>query len=98
MDEYGYVFDTEPLVAYLYGESGSCDVRELLEEVDSDTMTAAISHATAVEVVYKVARLETGNPNEATPSEEEIATGEQNLRVLRGFGLAVETPSWISLD
>jgi len=94
MSEYGYVFDTEPLVAYLYGESGSGEIRELLKEVDSDTKTAAISHATATEVVYKVARLETGNPNKATPSEEEIGTGEQNLRVLRGFGLTVETPSW----
>jgi len=94
MADYGYVFDTEPLVAYLYGESGSADVRELLEEVESEITTAAISHATATETVYKVARLETGNPNESTPTDDDIETGEQNLRVLRGFGLSVETPSW----
>lgn len=93
MAEYGYVFDTEPLIAYLYGEPGSGEVRELLEKVEDSTTTAAVSHATAVEVVYKVARLETGNPNTATPIDDEVETGKKSLRVLRGFGLSVETPS-----
>lgn len=89
-----YVFDTEPLVAYLYDESGADNVRELLETVDTGEATGALSHATASELVYKVARLETGAPNQLTPGEQELQTAERDLRILRGFGLTVETPSW----
>jgi predicted nucleic acid-binding protein len=89
-----YVFDTEPLIAYFYDEPGASDVTEHLQAIDSDEATGAISHATATEIVYKIARLETGDPNQVPPGEDEFTVAEQDLRVLRGYGVAVETPSW----
>ncbi len=88
-----YVFDTEPLVAYLYDEPGAATVGERLRAVEAEEASGVIAHATAVEVVYKIARLETGEPNRRVPSEAELDVGERDLRMLRGFGLRVETPS-----
>jgi len=92
-----YVFDTEPLIAYFYDEPGAQDVTERLQAIESDEATGAISHATATEVIYKIARLETGDPNQIPPSDDEFEIGEQDLRVLRGYGVTVETPSWSSV-
>jgi len=89
-----YVFDTEPLIAYFYGEPGASNVTERLQAIESEAVSGAISHATATEVVYKVARLETGDPNQTPPSEDEFDVGEQDLRILRGFGVTIENPSW----
>jgi len=89
-----YVFDTEPLVAYFYGEPGAPDVTERLQAIDGDEASGAISHATATEVVYKIARLETGDPNHIPPGDDEFEVGEEDLGVLRGFGVTIETPSW----
>ncbi|WP_231189460.1 PIN domain-containing protein [Haladaptatus sp. DYF46] len=89
-----YVFDTEPLIAYFYDEPGASTVTEQLQAIDSDQASGAISHATATEIVYKVARLETGDPNHISPGEDEFDIGEQDLRVLQGFGLTIETPPW----
>lgn len=92
-----YVFDTEPLIAYFYDEPGAQDVTERLQAIESDEATGAISHATATEVIYKIARLETGDPNQIAPSDDEFETGEHDLRVLRGYGVTVETPPWSSV-
>lgn len=89
-----YVFDTEPLIAYFYDEPGASTVTERLRAIESEESTGAISHATATEVVYKIARLETGDPNQTPPGADELDTGEHDLRVLRGYGVTVETPSW----
>lgn len=89
-----YVFDTEPLLAYLYDEPGAPAVTERLQGVQNEAATGALAHATAAEVVYKVARLETGAPNRIAPGDEELTVGERDLRALRGFGLTIETPSW----
>lgn len=89
-----YVFDTEPLIAYFYDEPGAAVVTEVLQEVQNGNATGAIAHATATELVYKVARLETGEPNRVAPGQEELEIGERDLRILRGFGLTVDLPSW----
>ena len=89
-----YVFDTEPLIAYFYDEPGASDVTERLQAIESEEATGAISHATATEVVYKIARLETGDPNQTPPGDDEFDVGKQDLRVLRGYGVTIETPSW----
>lgn len=89
-----YVFDTEPLIAYLYDEPGADDVSERLAAVEHEKATGAIAHVTAAEVMYKIARLETGNPNEVAPTEDELEIGEQDVRVLQGFGVTIETPPW----
>lgn len=92
-----YVFDTEPLIAYFYDEPGASDVAELIQAIESTESSGAISHATAVEVVYKIARLETGEPNQVAPGDAEFEVGEQDLRILRGYGVTIETPSWSSI-
>lgn len=89
-----YVFDTEPLIAYFYDEPGAPAVTERLQAIDSDHASGAISHATATEVVYKIARLETGDPNHIPPGDDEFDVGKQDLRILRGFGVTIETPPW----
>lgn len=89
-----YVFDTEPLLAYFYDEPGAAEVTTRLQQIDDDEVSGAIAHATATEVVYKIARLETGDPNRAVPGDDEYDVGERDLRVLRGYGVTVETPSW----
>jgi predicted nucleic acid-binding protein len=89
-----YVFDTEPLIAYFYDDPGAPDVTERLQAIESEEASGAISHATATEVVYKIARLETGDPNQIPPGDDEFEGGEQDLRILRGYGVTVETPSW----
>jgi predicted nucleic acid-binding protein len=89
-----YVFDTEPLIAYFYGEPGAPAVTERLQAIESEEASGAISHATATEVVYKVARLETGDPNQTPPGNDEFEVGKQDLRILRGFGVTIENPPW----
>ena len=88
-----YIFDAEPLLGYLYDEPGADAVADRLRAVQDDVATGLLSHATAVEVIYKVARLETGRPNVAEPGEAELDVGKHDLRVFRGFGLTIETPS-----
>ena len=89
-----YVFDTEPLIAYFYDEPGASDVTERLQGIETEEASGAVSHATATEVVYKVARLETGDPNQILPGDEELDVSKQDLRVLQCFGVTVEIPSW----
>lgn len=89
-----YIFDTEPLLAYLYDEPGADTVADRLRAVHADNATGLLSHATAVEVVYKIARLETGRPGQIEPGEDELDVGKGDLTVFQGFGLGIETPSW----
>jgi len=89
-----YVFDTEPLIAYFYDEPGAADVAARINAIDSDEASGAISHATATELVYKIARLQTGDPNHTQPGDDEYEASQRDLRILRGFGVAIETPSW----
>jgi predicted nucleic acid-binding protein len=89
-----YVFDTEPLIAYFYDEPGAADVTERLQAIESEEASGTIAHATATEVVYKIARLETGEPNQTLPGDDEFDVGKKDLRILRGYGVTIETPSW----
>lgn len=89
-----YIFDTEPLLAYLYDEPGADTVADRLRAVHADDATGLLSHATAIEVVYKVARLETGHPDQVSPGEDELDIGKRDLNVFQGFGLSIDTPAW----
>lgn len=89
-----YIFDTEPLLGYLYDEPGADAVADRLRTIQADDATGLLSHATAVEIIYKVARLETGQPDQMGPDETELDVGKRDLRVFQGFGLGIETPSW----
>ena len=59
---YRYVLDTEPLLAYYYGEPGGETVRDLLMDVYMGEESVAVSEITATELMYKIARFETGSP------------------------------------
>ena len=89
-----YVFDTEPLLAYLYDEPGATVVADWLRPIETGTARGIISHATAVEIVHKIARLETGSPNTIQPGEDELDVGQRDLRAFQGFGLRIMTPAW----
>lgn len=89
-----YVFDTEPLIAFFYDEPGAAAVSEQLQAIDTGEASGAISHATAAEIVYKIARLETGSPERDRPTDQEYAVGRRDIRILRGHGVTVETPAW----
>lgn len=83
-----YVFDTEPLLAYLYGEPGGSAVAELLRPIERGEMGGSITHATAVELAYKTMRLE------GTTSNLEIKVGREVVRSFLGIGLSIQVPSW----
>jgi predicted nucleic acid-binding protein len=87
-----YVFDTEPLIAYVYDEPGADHVQSLLEHVDAGGTTAAISEVTATEIVYKIARLRA----DGRPDQDDLAVGQQQVRsfVAGGIDLASPTASW----
>ena len=76
-----YIFDTEPLLASLYGEPGADTVADRLRAVEIGDATGLLSHATAVEVIYKIARLETGRPDQVNPGDAELEVGKRDLRV-----------------
>lgn len=86
----GYVFDAEPVVAYLYDEPGSDDVEELLAAVDRGDRTGLLCDVTACEIAYKVARVEA----DGVPGEAELAVGERDVRLLERAGLALQAAPW----
>jgi len=86
------VFDTEPLIAYVYDEPGADRVQDLLTRVDEGDTTAAISEVTATELVYKIARLQA----EGRPDTEALAIGRGQVDslVAGGIDLVPPTESW----
>ncbi|WP_458191122.1 type II toxin-antitoxin system VapC family toxin [Haladaptatus sp. NG-WS-4] len=89
---YRYILDTEPLLAYYYGEPGGETVRDLLMDVYVGEEAVAVSEITATELMYKIARFETGSPS-GTPTEETLATGRQAVRDLVDGGVTLCAPS-----
>jgi predicted nucleic acid-binding protein len=85
-----YVFDTEPLIAYLYDEPGVEMVADLLGAIKSDEATAAISETTATEITYLVARFE----GDGQPTSETLATGRRDVLALQRHGVTLVQPSW----
>lgn len=67
-----------------YGEPGASAVTERLRTFEHEGATGVLSHATATEVVNKIARLETGDPSRTPPGDDEFDVGEQDLRILGG--------------
>ena len=67
MPDVDYVFDTEPLLAYLYEEAGHDKVTELIDGVYAGDATAVIADSIAAEVLYKIARFE-GAEDAPTPA------------------------------
>ena len=87
-----YVFDAEPLIAYLFDEPGASSVEQMLTAVYDDTATAAISEVTATEVSYKTAWLLADD----RPKDDDLFVGRKQVRNFldQGLELLPSTDSW----
>ena len=91
MADRAFVFDTEPLVAFLYEEPGHADVAERLDEVEVGRSEGSIAEVTASEVFYLIARVE-GDDGAPTPDSLRIA--DRDVRALLRRGLVLRRASW----
>ena len=69
-------FDSEPIVAFFFGEIGAKPVIGLLEKVQNNQVQGYINIVNLTEVYYAIARQDT-------------KTADAKLNVLRGYGLKV---------
>lgn len=87
-----YVFDTEAIIAFLYDEPGHERVRELLAEVESDTVDGLIAEPNASEVYYLVARYE--GTDDENPTTQSLRVADRDLRALERRGIEIEQSDW----
>ena len=87
-----YVFDAEPLIAFLNDEPGSDRVERILGDVYDDEEDAAMSEVTATEVAYKIARIQC----DGRPTDDDLTLGRRQVRnfVDGGIELVLPTESW----
>lgn len=87
-----FIFDAEPLIAYLYDEPGSDRVENILADVYDDDADAAMSEVTATEIAYKTAWLRA----EDRPTDDDLELGRRQVRnfVDGGVELVPPTESW----
>ena len=88
----GYVFDTEAIIAFLYGEPGHDTVADLLKGVFEGDATGRIAETNASEVFYLVARFE--GDDDGTPTRESLRAADRDLRALERRGLDIERADW----
>lgn len=86
-----YVFDTEPLLAFFYGEPGHEDVANLLDRIDAGGAEGALAEVNASELLYKIARIE-GADGTATPTS--LRTADRDVRSLTRRGITVQRADW----
>jgi predicted nucleic acid-binding protein len=91
MPDVDYVFDTEPLLAYLYEEAGHDKVAELIDGVYAGDATAVIADPIAAEVLYKIARFE-GAEDAPTPASLRVA--DRDVRALSRLGVTISRADW----
>lgn len=87
----GYVFDTEPLFAFLYREPGHDAVARRLESVDSGDAECRIADVTAAELFYLIARMEGRDGN---PTRESLRLADRDVRSLERAGVGVTSVDW----
>jgi ribonuclease VapC len=88
----GYVFDTEAIIAFLYGEPGHDSVRELLGDVQDGDATGLLANANATEVFYLVARFEGTHADD--PTTVSLRTADRDVRALTRLGVSIERADW----
>lgn len=86
-----YVFDTEPLIAFLYNEEGHEAVADLLDDVDDGDADGALAEVNASELLYKIARIE-GEDGGPTPTS--LRTADRNVRTLTRRGVTIHRADW----
>ena len=87
-----YVFDTEPIIAFLYDEPGHDRVGDLLDEVEAGDAVGLLSETIASEVYYLVARYE--GTAEEKPTSASLRAADRDIRTLTRRGVAVERAEW----
>jgi predicted nucleic acid-binding protein len=87
-----YVFDTEAIVAYLYGEPGHRTVAAILSDVFAGDADGVLAEANASEVFYLIARFE-GTDTES-PTPDSFRTADRDLRAIERQGLTVASADW----
>lgn len=87
-----FVFDAEPLVAYLHDEPGSDRVEDVLKRVYDGALDAEMSEVTATEVAYKTAWLHA----DERPTSDDLDLGRRQVRNFAdgGVDLVSPTDSW----
>ncbi|MFC4986320.1 PIN domain-containing protein [Saliphagus infecundisoli] len=89
-----YVFDTEPIIAWLHEEPGHERVDELLEEATTGESEGIIADANAAEIVYLNARLLAASRGDTKPITRDIAEGLYDITMLERAGIRIEDASW----
>ncbi|GAA0725450.1 putative nucleic acid-binding protein [Halorubrum trapanicum] len=87
----GYVFDTEAVVAYLYGEPGHEAVARLLDEVFAGESAGSLAETNAGEAFYLVSRFE---GIDDAPTDASLREADRDLRALERRGLEIESADW----
>ena len=87
----GYVFDTEPLVSFLYREPGHEAVARRLASVESGDADGRIADVTAAELFSLVARLE-GHVDE--PTQHSLRLADRDVRSLERAGVGITRVDW----
>jgi predicted nucleic acid-binding protein len=85
-----YVFDTEPLIAFLYEEDGHEAVADILDDVGTGAVGGTLAEVNASELLYKIARIEGGG----TATSESLRVADRDIRTLTRCGVAVERADW----
>lgn len=86
-----YVFDTEPIVAFLYCEPGHEDAADRLAEIESGAAVGSMAEVTASEVFYLVARIE---GVDGSPTAGSFLAADRDLRTLIHRGLELRRADW----
>ena len=87
-----YVFDTEAIIAYFYGESGHETVADLLSAVFDGDVDGFLTEANAAEVFYLVARFE--GSDDGTPTTDSFRVADRDLRAIERRGVTAVSPDW----
>lgn len=86
-----YVFDTEAIIAFLYGEVGHEVVADLLSEVFDGAAEGYLTEANASEVFYLVARFE---GTDDAPTDASLRAADRDIRALERRGMNIERADW----
>lgn len=86
-----YVFDTEPLLAFLYTEPGHEEVADHLDAVASGEIQGYLAEVNASELLYLIARIE-GDDGNATA--DSLRTADRDVRALTRHGLTLDRAPW----
>ena len=87
-----YVFDTEPIIAFLYDEPGHDAVAELLTDIFAGDAEGYLTETNASEVFYLVARFEGTDADE--PTTESLRAADRDIRSLERRGLTLHRADW----